>query len=237
MNDATRNPARKATRQAGLYGLKTYFAPWFDSTDEPAIPVFIATHAYWTEWRDMGGLEDVPTFTSLTHEGYRQYAALLNEFLPLDRQARIAPVGIAFLFVWEENMGMWQQLFHYDDMHLSPHGTFLMACVVYYTLYQHMPPPSKALPRAISDLYKRARRMQSPIHHSVPLPTREEAMYLYDICERVMAKGHLPKSFVEYENGEAADYEEEEDEEDYDYYKDEAEYYFDYLNKQDDDAN
>jgi len=233
MNDATRNPARSTTRQAALESLETYYAPWFNST-ESTIPVFISTYAYWTESRDMGGLVDIPTFTSLTHEGYRQYAEVLNEYLPDDCQARIAPVGIAFLLVWEENYGMWLKLFQPDNFHLSPHGTYVMGCVLYHTLYGHMPQASVALPESIFTLFARARRMQPPIHHAMPMPTREEAGYLYNVAERVAGRGHLPKSFIQYSNGEAAEYEEDQDE-DTSYYEDEEEYYFDYQDFEGDD--
>ena len=225
INDATRNPARSSTREAALYALEQLYVPYFlDSTT--TIPVLISTFAYWNEeYRDMGGLVDIPTFTSLTHEGYREFAALLNQYLPTEQQARIAPVGIAFLLVWQDNIGMWRKLFHKDKVHLSPHGTYLMGCVLYYTLYGKMPKASVALPPAISTLFKRARRMESPIHQAMPMPTREEAAYLFDICKRVMALGHVPASFIHYHNNETVDYEEDEPEEGRDFYKDESAYY------------
>ena len=211
------------------------YVPYFLSTTT-TIPVLISTFGYWNdEYRDMGGLEDVPTFTSFTHEGYRQYASVLNAYLPKERKARIAPVGIAFLLVWEDNYGMWQSLFQPDNFHLSPHGTYLMACVLYYTLYQHMPSPSLALPEAISTLFQRARRMQPPIHPAMPVPTRDEAAYLYHIAKRVMALGHLPHSFVKYTHGEASDYRENTESQDTSYYEEEEEYYFDYQDFEGDD--
>ena len=37
----------------------------------------------------------------------------------------IAPVGLAFLTIWEENYGFWNsKLFHIDRIHASPHGTY-----------------------------------------------------------------------------------------------------------------
>lgn len=100
LNDNTRSPARYDSRQRALEELESSYVPWLLETG--ATPVFIVTYAYWTSWRDMTGLEDVPTFTSLTYMGYREYAALLEQYLPYNQKPRIAPVGIAFLLVWEE---------------------------------------------------------------------------------------------------------------------------------------
>lgn len=60
----------------------------------------------------MGDLDDVPTFTALTYEGYKQYADLLRTYLPKSQEPRIAPVGLAFLLVWEENYSFWERMFH-----------------------------------------------------------------------------------------------------------------------------
>jgi hypothetical protein len=100
INDNTRSPARNNTRQRSLEELEASYVSWLLETG--ATPVFIVTHAYWTGWRDMSGLEDVPTFTSLTYMGYREYAALLEKYLPPSQKPRLAPVAIAFLTVWEE---------------------------------------------------------------------------------------------------------------------------------------
>ena len=105
INDNTRSPARNNTRQRSLEELEASYVPWLKETG--ATPVFIVTHAYWTSWRDMTGLEDVPTFTSLTYMGYREYAALLEQYLPYNQKPRIAPVAIAFLTIWEEVSHVW----------------------------------------------------------------------------------------------------------------------------------
>jgi hypothetical protein len=200
LNDNTGSPGRAASRAASLTTLESSYVQWFEDTG--AVPVFLHTHAYWTESRNMTGLVDVPTFTSLTYEGYRQYAELLGSKLPSAQQPRIAPVGIAFLTVWEEDYTMWEKLFHYDEVHVSPHGTFLQGCVVHHTLFGTMPPTKDALPESISALFSRARRMQPTTHRRKPMPTYDEAVYLYNVAVRVAAKGYLPESFVKYKNGE-----------------------------------
>jgi hypothetical protein len=199
LNDNTRSPGLYESRQESLAKLKSSYSKWLNQTK--AIPVFLDTHAYWTSFRNMSGLVDVPTFTSLTFEGYRQYAELLGSLLPTKRKPRIAPVGIAFLAVWEDDYDMWKKLFHYDEVHASPHGTFLTGCVMHYTLFGHMPSTSHALPESIATLFSRARRMQPTSQHRRAWPTRDEAIYLYNMAKKVVVDGHLPDSFVRYDNG------------------------------------
>lgn len=69
-----------------------------------------------------------------------------------------------------------------------------------------MPRASVAVREDMADLWQKARFKQP--YHNLPVPNRDETFYLYGIAERVMAKGHRPKSFILYQNGEVADYEE-----------------------------
>ena len=82
---------------------------------------------------------EVPEFTSRVHWGYQEYAQVLGETLPADQSPLIAPVGLAFLLIWEEAYGIWEKLFLKDRLHPSPHGTYLIGCVLYATLYSRMP--------------------------------------------------------------------------------------------------
>ena len=91
LNDNTRSPARTDTRARSLEVLENVYADWIIETG--ATPVLLMTYGYSTPYRDMGGLDDVPKFTSLTYEGYRQYAELLESLLPAAQKPRIAPVG------------------------------------------------------------------------------------------------------------------------------------------------
>lgn len=154
----------------------------------------------------MTGLGSVPEFTSLTYEGYKQYAALLEEKLPASQKPRIAPVGLAFLIVWEEKYELWERLFHVDKVHCSPLGTFLQACVLHHTLFGKMPKHAEVVRGDMSNLWLRARRFQPNKHRRTPFPTYEEAAYLYDVAARIAIRGHVPKTLVNYDNGEAADY-------------------------------
>jgi hypothetical protein len=71
-----------------------------------------------------------------------------------------------------------------------------------------MPKQSVALREDTSQLWLHARRMQPDTHRSNPFPTRQEAIYLYNVADRVM-RGHIPKSLTIYKNGEASTYEED----------------------------
>ena len=204
MNDRTRSPARSVSRNASLQVLEDVYLPWFQETG--ATPVFLVTYGYDTPYRDMGGLDDVATFTSLTYEGYKQYAALLQANLPERQKPRLAPVGLAFLMVYEENYGLWQKLFHIDRIHPSPHGTFLQGCVVHHTIYGKLPDKRIALVDNMSSLWNTARRMQPRKHRRMSMPTREEAEYLYHIAERITVRKQFPKTFIRYQKGEASDY-------------------------------
>jgi hypothetical protein len=204
LNDNTRSPAQTHSRQDSLNILEQQYLLWFQETG--SIPILMFTYAYDTPYRDMSGMIDIPTFTSLTYEGYRQYAELLEKRLPETQKPRIAPVGWAFLTVWEESYEFWNsKLFHVDRIHASPHGSFLQGCVVYCTLFGKLPPRKTALDN-LESLWNDARRMGPVKHRRLPLPTRQEATYLYHVAERVCLLGHVPKSFVFYENGESTSY-------------------------------
>lgn len=204
MNDNTRTPARAESRQQMLGMLRETYLPWFLETG--ATPIFLATYGYWTPYRDMGGLGSVPEFTSLTMAGYQEYADMLSGQLPAHQQPRVAPVGLAFLFVWEENRSLWERLFHVDQIHCGPLGTYLQGLVVHHSIFGVLPLDSVAIRGDMSSLWERARRFQPVEHHRDPFPTTEEAAYLYQIALRVTVYRQVPESFIVYKNGEASDY-------------------------------
>jgi len=209
MNDNTRAPARRSTRTASLQVLESTYVDWFLETG--ATPVFICTYGYWTPYRDMGGFDDVANFTSLTYQGYREYAELLESYLPQSQKPRLALVGHAFLLVYEENYDLWQRLFHVDKIHASPLGTYLQGLVVYYSLYGKMPLADIAIDTTPSNMWQEARRFQPGKHRRSTFPTIEEAGYLYDVATRVMRYGVVPRSLILYEDGVAADFQPSDD--------------------------
>jgi hypothetical protein len=195
MNDNTRSPARNESRQQMLTVLQDTYLPWL--VESRATPVFLATYGYWTPYRDMGGLGSVAEFTSLTMAGYQSYVDLLAPQLPSSQQPRIAPVGLAFLMVYEDNRALWQRLFHVDQIHCGP---------LHHTIFGVLPPNHVAVRGDMSVLWLKARRFQPAEHHRDPFPTQAEAAYLYQIALRVTVYKQVPQSFVQYKNGEASDY-------------------------------
>jgi hypothetical protein len=205
INDNTQNPARSESRAHALETLERFHVPWL--LEKGATPVFLWTHAYSvesTEVRNMTGLEDVANFTSLTRVGYQAYVDLLNLYLPAKQAPRIAPVGLAFLVVYEENYELWKKLFHCDHIHASPSGTFLQGCVIHYTLFGNMPNHDWVVRENMASLWKRARMMQHAWEPPNPFPDQATAKYLYRVAERVMKEGYIPKSFINYQDGEVA---------------------------------
>jgi hypothetical protein len=200
MNDYTANPGRNRTRQASLQLLRDVYLPLIQQL-KTATPVFLDTHAYWTaEHKNLAGLansiEEMPRFTSLTYEGYRQYAQMMADHLPEQSKPRIAPVGIAFLVVWEEDRKLWHSLFHSDRLHPSPAGTFLSACIVHATVFGKMPRRDWVVRDDMDSLWCRARVLQPADMPPNPFPTKEQAEYLHEVAQRVTA-GYRPSSFIE----------------------------------------
>jgi hypothetical protein len=188
LNDNSRDPSQSIQREKGLEALGDKYVPWFERTG--AIPVFLDTHAY-----HLTPKTDIPTFSSITYEGYEQYAAVFESFLPASQKPRIAPVGIVFLTVLEEDQLLWQKLFESDGIHLTPLGTFLQGCVIHYTLLGRMPTKNALLRDDMSELWWNARAMKHSGTTPDPFPSKEDAEYVYNIVERVVKGKHLPKAF------------------------------------------
>ena len=165
------------------------------------VPVFLVTYGYWRpdldeEMTSMFG--DVPTFTYRLIQGYTSYVDALTEVLPKSQEPRLAPIGIAFLVVWEENPPLWRRLFQSDCFHPSPHGTYLMGCVLHITLFdkQVSPPAKSSANFDPAELWwSRARGMEiNAADEALPLPTYDEAIYLRWIANRVTRQGYIPES-------------------------------------------
>lgn len=217
LNDNTMNPARGPTREHALAALERFYVPWLQHTR--ATPIFLWTHAYTPAAvvttaaatsssvpRDMMGLTDIANFTSLTRVGYQAYMDLLELHLPPEQKPKLAPVGLAFLAVYDDNIDIWKQLFHSDGIHASPSGTFLQGCIVYYTIFNQMPDYDFIVQHDMSFLWKTARMMQHYWEPPNPYPTFGHAKYLYHMAERIMGEEHyIPPSYIHYTNQEIAD--------------------------------
>jgi hypothetical protein len=222
INDNTRDPARLASRAHSMQFLEAFYVPLLIQQRRTAVPIFLWTHAYTipsSPTRNMTGLVDVANFTSLTGVGYRNYVQLLSSHLPASRQPKIAPVGLAFLLVYEERPDLWARLFHNaDHLHASPSGTYLQGCIVYYTLFGQMPRRIIGTTKKNNGidgddgggddddepwigryLWNNARMMQHAWEPPNPYPTVEMADYLYHVAERIMVHDEKPKTYIEYE--------------------------------------
>jgi hypothetical protein len=194
MNDQTTYPAVWKTKRKSILVLKEVYRPMI--LEAGARPVFVVTHAYDTNSSKLG---DIPTFTSHIYYGYKAYADVLQRYFPKEKAPLLAPCGLAFLTIWEENYEFWQKLFFVDNYHPSPHGTYLMGCVLYATLHGRMPDWDIAVPDdddGISQLWSRARKMQGDNSDAMPFPTSAEAAYLYGIANRVTLQQYVPASLL-----------------------------------------
>ena len=205
INDNTRSPCCTTQRANGIEMLRDVYIPWF--LDTGATPIFLDTHAYWAPTRDMRGLTDIPTFTSLSYEGYREYINIVSTYLPPEQQPRLAPVGLAFLMVWEEDFALWESLIHYDHIHPSPSGTFLQGCIVYAAIFGKLPPVDIITGHESFQFFEATRRMVPTSHRQKPFPTRKEVLYLYHVAQRIMIEKQLPKSLIQYHNQDSVYYE------------------------------
>jgi len=205
MNDQTLFPAIYSKRQKSLLSLKSTYASMM--VESGARPVLMATHGYKARAINTTAQGNVAEFTSRVHYGYQQYAQALAERLPNpNQQPLVAPVGLAFLVVHEQARGFWKRLFFIDGLHPSPHGTYLMGCVLYATLYQRMPRTDVALKVTttttatghadLCHLWNRARKMQIGAGPVMKFPTADEAAYLWRVAQRVVLQGYIPKSLL-----------------------------------------
>jgi len=180
-------PTNDYGRMISSYALSSLYAPLLKGAG--STPILFMTWGYWRDNMDQSELVDVPTFTKFLYDGYHYYANVLEQ---VGCKPKIAPVGLAFLVIWEENFSFWKKLFGEDKYHPSPHGTYLAACVIYATIHDHLPPSST---RFTNQVFSRSRGMQLS-GDPQPLPTEEEAIYLRWIAKRVALRGYIPKSFL-----------------------------------------
>lgn len=162
MNDYTQAPARTETRRETIQALDDLYGPLLAST----IPILLQTAAYREVVNGSDDLGTVLEFTNNLREGYGEYSTALLKYAD---DVRVAPVGDAFLWVHRHNFNLWRKLFHVDDYHPSPHGTWLQACVLYCTMVREAPPPYQP------EWFDTARYMQPPQDETSPLPSLEDA--------------------------------------------------------------
>jgi hypothetical protein len=155
-----------------------------------AIPVIVDTHAFWSSRSNMTGLTDIPTFTYLIEQGVADFTNALASALPNRQAPLVAPIGLAYLTVWEEDFDLWEKLFVADGIHSSMSGSYMFACVLYATLFGHLPAePENGVPSLFMDARK--------IVGQASYPSTDEADYLRAVAGRVVLNGYVPQALVD----------------------------------------
>jgi hypothetical protein len=171
MNDYTQAPARPELRNETVLALKELYSPLLQQHE---VVVFLQTAAYRAPAKNSSEIGDVPEFTSKIREGCEEYVDTLKQMRHPD--VRLAPVGDAYYYLYQNNPVMWNKLFYFDDFHPSPHGTWLEACVLFCTMLQQEPPAYQ------DQFFSSARYMQPKETEPMPLPTEEEAEELRQVA-------------------------------------------------------
>ncbi|GAX23618.1 hypothetical protein FisN_12Hh190 [Fistulifera solaris] len=194
----TKRMVVESARNDTLFELVNSYAPMLNQSG--AIPLLVDTHAFWSDSTNMTGLgNDVPSFTANIQNGVKVYASALAEALPRSQAPIIAPVGLAYLTVWEENYDLWRMLFVRDMVHASVYGSFLFACVLYMTIFGHrLPDNDFQFPSEVADLFATSRKLVGGNHY---FPSQEEMAYLKNVAKRVVLKGYVPPSLPRHSSG------------------------------------
>jgi len=182
LNDHTQSPARKETRSETLHTFRHDYLPLLLKSN--ITPILIQTAAYRVpKIRNTEDLGNFKSYTRLLRQGLKIYEKHINTMLQEDEsdiQARIAPVGEAYSELYHSNRSLWEQLYHTDHFHPSPHGTLLQAFVLFATITGEKPPKNYD-----PSWWDRARRMQPPDEPPLPLPTKEDAKILRQVAVKV----------------------------------------------------
>ena len=198
--EQTKRMAFAEARNETINFLMNRYGPLIKSSG--AIPVLVDTHAFWSSKSNMTGLTDIPTFAALIAQGVTDFAAALASVLPSYQAPLVAPIGLAYLTVWEEDDTLWQKLFLDDGIHSSTYGSYLFACVLFATLFDQLPTHSSddssssngnSEYNSIASLFMDARKIVGQASY----PTFEEAEYLRNVAGRVTLRGYVPSSLLD----------------------------------------
>ena len=185
--DQTKRMAFEDARQETIYSLANAYGPLLNASG--AIPVIVDTHSFWSEDTNMTGLESVEHFQSLIYDGVEEYVNALASVLPSWQYPVVAPIGIAYLTIYEERRSLWEKLFITDNMHSSVHGSYLFACVLYATMYGHLPDRTRTVSK-VEYLFADSRKLVGKLDY----PTENEAYYYRNVARRVALRGYIPSS-------------------------------------------
>jgi hypothetical protein len=168
MNDHTQSPVRNESKELTKRALAGHYAPLLGA----CTVIFLQTAAYREpNINDSSDLGDFYEFESRLQTGYREYVEYLMALGV--RNARIAPFGNACRYLYGSNRPLWHKTYGSDGYHPSPHGTWLMACILYSTMFQTCPRSYDA------EWWKKCRYFEQP---TLPLPSFDEAMELRNVA-------------------------------------------------------
>jgi hypothetical protein len=189
MADQSKRMAFEEARYEAYLSFNYTYIPILNETG--SVPIILQPHAFWSDQVNMTGLDDVTNFTSHIYNGALKYQAFLTKALKKKQKARLAPVGNAFLVVYNQDRSMWSKLFLEDNIYPSPFGTYLYGLVVYGTIYGHLPAVSAVVLDDMSALWWNARAIQ--FGNGTGYPTAEDALYLYNVAKKVAVHHFVPK--------------------------------------------
>ena len=197
MNDYSQAPARLQSRTDTTKFLESNYAPLICNKDSTTIPILMMTAAYRKPCKGSDDLGTVEQFTNGLYEGYQSYANALNEVMQ-NQKSRVAPVGKAYYAVYLDNKSLWEKLFFEDNFHPSICGTFLQGCVLHWTVFGDGPCASMITGDSfIPSLWQDARRHYPPgSSFELYFPTKEEALYLMNVAEKVCREEPTIKGLV-----------------------------------------
>jgi hypothetical protein len=179
-------------REEALMGFNYTYGPILDNIG--ATPVIVQPHAFWSDNVNMTGLTDIPTFTSMIMEGATIYKDFLDSKFSsrFHSKSKIAPVGHAFLAVWEQDQDLWAKLFLEDGIHPSGYGSYLYAMVIHAAIYGFVPPRSRVVTDdPMNTLFSTARKLHS---NTTGMPSKSEALTLWKIARKVVQFKYTPTS-------------------------------------------
>lgn len=189
--EQTKRMAVSEAREETVYFLKNRYGPLIKQAG--AIPVIVDTHAFWSSKSNMTGLTDLPTFAALIAQGVSDFTSALASVLPSNQAPLVAPIGLAYLTVWEEDDSLWQKLFVDDGIHSSVYGSYLFACVLYATLFDQLPAHDGTSENSLSSLFIGSRKIVGQASY----PSSDEVEYLRNVAGRVALRGYVPQSLLD----------------------------------------
>jgi hypothetical protein len=190
IDDNTQGPARDSSRERSISTLTEDIVPllWNNDYTRHSIPILIQTPAH--RHRGVAGSSDLGSFYSfsdLVAKGVRKYKQAIDaEFTNYDYEdlTRIAPVGEAFRWLRVNDFDLFDKLYSWDDIHPSPYGTWLQACVIFCTCF-----PDDIIPKYNPEWWDLSRYMMPVSDDGVDLdlPSKDDASKLRrvarDVCD------------------------------------------------------